>query len=219
MKSLQLWVAPVSLRWYAEGEHCYDPVPGDLFIVDHVTTIAKAITLGEKLLTVTQPELKGYTWTDHVAWIRNGQDALRFPSDAKRHYMGRPADIPDFIVSEMGPRGHEYESLFSYVDRLYCVAHFDVPDPARQMVLDNDDRCVGIGYDWWSYPSLIADGLTGCRFFGGYGSTMICSTETTVCATGLYWFPDRDAAGTAPAHNAAWVGAYHEKGLHLPIAS
>lgn len=204
------WVAPSSIRWYEEGEHCLNPVAGDMIIVNHGTFDARAIEFGEKAMALlTEKELQGFTWCDHVAWIREGKDSLRFVPDDWRHSFGAPANVPKFIVSELGPRGHEYRTLFDYVDRLYCVVHFDVPELSRQRVLDNDDCCATIKYGWLEYPSLIVDGATGAHFLGGYGNTMICSTEVTLCGSGLYWFADRQASGMTPAHNALMVGARH----------
>lgn len=200
------WVAPSSIRWYEEGEYCPDPVAGDMILVNHGTFDAKAIEFGERAMTITERALEGYTWCDHVAWIRNGQDARRFTPDDERHYM-RAADTPAKIVSELGPRGHEYRPYVDYSNRLHCVVHFDVSDATRQMVLDNDDRCSTISYGWLQYPALIVDGLSGAHFLGGYGNTMICSTEVGLCGSGSYWFADRQPSGLVPSHLALMVNA------------
>ncbi len=190
------WTAPHTVRWYGPGEHCTDPVPGDLILVSHGTGIGRAITIGEWVLAhLTEPELKSFTWLDHVALIRERRE-----NDPVR-------GNGEFVVSEMGPAGHEYRLLNEYQAHLYAVVHFDVDDDARQTVLDADDRCGFITYGWLQYPALFVGGLTGMKAGFSLGTAMICSTEVTMCAQNVYLFPDRPAAAVTPAHIACWVGA------------
>ena len=182
------WCAPVSLRWYEAGEHCADPIPGDVILVDHLTLLAKAISGGETIEShLWRKDLKGFTWLDHCGIIRN--------------------DSGEFMVSEMGPRGHELRPLIDYQARLYCVAHFDVTDDERNLVLASDADLVGIDYGWVQYLALIANGLSGTNISLALGDAIICSTAVARCAENIYFVFDRPAEDLIPSDIAKMVGA------------
>jgi hypothetical protein len=184
---LGLLVPPHSRRWFPEGVHCTNPVDGDVILVRHVGDVATGISVGERLLAISQRELRDYTWLDHTAIIRL--------VDGK------------WMVSEFGPRGWEIRDLEDYVDRLYCVVHFDVSDEARANILDFDTSCHDSTYGWWQYLPIVVDGLTGLKFIGGWGDTMICSTHVTYCMMGAGFFPAIQPGSITPSHLALWFGA------------
>ena len=179
----------VTLRWFEKGEHCDDPIAGDVILVDHGTSLAWAISSGQTLAShLWRHDLHGFTWLDHCAFIRDDVAS-------------------DFAVSEMGPRGHEIRSLRHYQDRLYCVAHFDVDDSARKRVLASDQKLWGIDYGFIQYAPLVVNGLTHSAIAASYGDSMICSTAVTWCAQNVYFTPDRQAAAMMPSDIAKLVGA------------
>ena len=202
---MRSWVAPHTVRFYESGATCADPVSGDVIIVDHNTFVAKAISFGEGLLEWRDRSLKGFTWCDHVAFIRQaGEHDLLYLQDQRRY-----ARKDEFVVSEMAFHGHQFRSLAAYQPRLYAVVHFDVPDEARAAVLNADRRCSKVKYGFLQYAPLVIDCLSGAKWAGSYGDTMICSTEVALCATNLYWFFDLQPSGVMPCHVARLVGASH----------
>jgi hypothetical protein len=185
---IQSWCAPVSLRWYEAGEHCDDPVAGDVILVDHTTLLAKAISTGETIEShLWRHDLKGFTWLDHCGIIRN--------------------DAGEFMVSEMGPRGHELRPLATYVDRLYCVAHFEVSEVLRPLVLASDEDLHNIDYGWIQYFALVANGLSGTKISLALGDAMICSTAVARCGANIYFIFDRPDEDLIPSDIAKMVGA------------
>ena len=183
----QLIVPPHSVRWFPSGVHCYDPVQGDMILVKHKTVFADAICAGQEMMTLTEPELHGYTWCDHAAYLSTaGQDA---------------------IVDEMGPRGFESRKLYDYQARLYAVVHFEISDDQRATTVFFNQACSGVDYGWLEYIPLILDGLTDAKFAGSWGDAIICSTHLTMVMMGAGLFPDRPCNMVAPAHLALWVGA------------
>ena len=185
---IETWCAPTSVRWYPEGEHCDDPIAGDIILVNHGTSLAWAISSGQTLAShLWRRDLKGYTWLDHCGIIRGGVDG--------------------FIVSEMGPRGHEFRSLAHYQDRLYAIANFAVGDLSRARVLASDTRLHGIEYGFIQYPSLVINGLTSAAIAASYGESMICSTHVAWCAKNEYFTLDRQDNAAIPADIAKIIGA------------
>ena len=187
MRSLR--VPPHTLRWYAEGAHCVDPQNGDLVLVAHSTFLARVIRFGQRLLAVFHPEYRGFTWANHSALVRFGDDG--------------------FNLSEMGPRGHERRDLKDYQAKLYCVVHFEMSGAQVETVTLNDYSCKDIEYGFAQYPPMIFDCFTGGALWAGWGDAMICSTHTTECLMGGGLWPDVPAGGVFPARQAMWVGALH----------
>jgi hypothetical protein len=176
------------LRWFDEGQHCTDPVDGDIILVRHVGDLATGIAIGESVLAhTTQKELLGYTWLDHSAIIRLIDGV--------------------WMVSEFGPRGWELRDLEDYADKMYCVVHVRMTAAQRDVVLDFDDSCHDATYGWIQYVPIVIDGLTGLKFIGGWGNTMICSTHVCYCYMGGGFFPAFQPQRVIPAHLALWFGA------------
>lgn len=189
---LKLIVPPHEVRWFPEGEHCTDAEPGDLFIVRHNTVFADAIAAGQRVLAhTTEPELRGFTWGDHVAF-------------------SRPANNGIPTLSEMGPKGYERRPVYDYVAHLYAVVHFDVTDEQRKQAMAYDDACSGVTYGWAEYLPIIIDGLTSAEFAGSWGDAIICSTHLSIVLAGLGFFVDRPATAVIPAHFSYWTGAAHD---------
>lgn len=199
---LTLNVAPHSRRFYLEGAHCTNPSDGDVILVRHLGHLGTGISIGQGIIAyLDENELDGFTWNDHVAFVRRARGHERLRRGEYR------AAKDDWIVSEMGPRGHEYRPLSDYKDRLYCVVNFEVPDDIRARVCAADDRCAGVRYGFTQYPAIVLNGLTGAKLNVSYGTSMICSTEVTICALNLYVSPDRPPAGVLPAHWSLWTDA------------
>ncbi len=184
--SFDLIVPPFSLRWFEAGEHCDDAQPGDILLINHGTPVSEAIDLGQKALSITEPDLLPFTWCTHDAFSRG-----------------------DGLLSEMGFRGYERRQLLDYKHHLYAVGHFDVSDEARARALGYDDAMAGIDYGWAEYLPLILDGLTGAKFEGSWGNAVICSTHLTLVLMALGLFPDRLPGSVVPARTALWLGARH----------
>lgn len=186
------WTAPHSVRYFPAGFTCTDPVAGDVIIVDRGSILPRLIKTGEWVIAnlplVGEPELKPYTWCDHVAFIRE--------------------DVPGvFTVSQMEATGHQIVPLEGYRANDYAVAHFDVADELRALVLAADARCAGIEYGFFQYPFLALGGVSGGKLAVAYGSSMVCSTEVATCGENIYWTSDRNAAAVIPSRIALWVGA------------
>lgn len=186
--TFRLIVPTHSLRWFPKGEHCHDAQPGDELIVRHHTVFADAIAIGQEAMALTQPELRGYTWPDHDAFVHGDVD-------------GRT------VVSEMGPRGYERRDLFDYVDKLYAVVHYDVSDELRANAVAFDNACSEIDYGWDEYVDDILDGLTHAKFSGSWGDNIICSTHLTLVTMALGFMPALNPNEVIPAHRAMWLGA------------
>jgi hypothetical protein len=178
-----------TVRWYGYGEHCLDAQAGDVFLVDHGTSLGFFIKIGQWIISRTsQRWLKGYTWLDHVAAITVGG--------------------PGAVVSEMGPRGYRDRELKEYIYHLYAVAHPNYSESEVAGVLANNDSCRGVPYGWIEYPALAINGLTGAKLDVSWGSSMICSFHTTMCQMGSgRFFPDKPPGSVMPTHWALWVGA------------
>jgi hypothetical protein len=182
------------LRWYEEGEAALDVRDGDTILVRHTTEFARLISAGQKALTVTQPELRGFTWCDHTAKIRGS-------------IHGWPA------VSEMGPRGYERRSIRDYDDELLCRVRWLVSDESIKRACAYDFCFTGIDYGWLEYLPAIIDGVTDAKLVGSWGDATICSGHVTMCDMGLGLFPDRPPNAVIPAHIAMWVDARHVRPL------
>jgi hypothetical protein len=185
---MQLLVPPRTVTWYPAGEDCSDSVDGDLFLIDHGTLADDAIELGQEALTVTQPELKGYTWCAHTAFRRGqiaGADAL----------------------GEMGFKGYERRTVAGYKHHLYAKVHFDASEEQCATAVEFDESCEGLEYGWTEYPTLALDGLTEAKLACTWGDAIICSTKETIVLMGLGLFPDRPPAMVVPARMALWIGA------------
>jgi hypothetical protein len=185
--TFRLIVPSFTLRWFPKGEHCYDSTSGDELIVRHHTVMADAISIGQEAMALTRPELRGYTWPDHDAFIHLGG--------------------PGAIVSEMGPRGYERRGLKDYQDELYAVVHYDVSDELRANAVAFDNACSEIDYGWDEYVDDILDGLTHAKFAGSWGDNIICSTHLTLVTMALGFMPALNPDQVVPAHRAMWLGA------------
>lgn len=183
---LALIVPPVTVRFYEAGESCPDPQDGDFLCVDHGSAADVLIGMGQNLEARLEPELHGFTWCHHMAYLRGG------------------------AVSEMGWRGYERRDFETYRKRLYAVARFDVS--AEQIATANsfDIACERVQYNYLDYLPLVIDGLTHAEFAATIGDDLICSAHTTLVAGGLGLFPDRPASLIIPARFAMWVGAAHD---------
>ena len=187
--NMKLIVPPVSVRWFPAGVDCLDAVDGDLVLMDHGTWEDRAIEWAQEGLLLSEPDLRGFTWCAHTAYVR-GADADGSP-----------------MVSEMGPGGFERRPLRGYTHHLYAVAHFDVANDLRWNADAYDQACEGLDYDWFQYPVLALDDLTGATLSCAWGDAIICSTHCTLVLMGLGLFPDREPASVVPARMAKWCGA------------
>ena len=176
-----------TIRWYGVGETCTDPVNGDIMLVKHKTLMGDAIAEAQKVLVITEPELKGYTWNNHSAFIR-WQDSRPF-------------------VSEMGPKGYERRPLLGYEHELYCIINLQCAPAQRNQSLLSDQACEGLDYGWLEYLPFVLDGLTWAKFSASWGDAIICSTYVTLLAMAMGLFPDREPNGVAPCHLSLWFDA------------
>lgn len=185
---MTLTVPPVSLRWFPKGIDCTDALDGDLILMDHGSLADDAIRLGQEALLLTEPELKGFTWCSHTAYVRNGPG-------------------PGVTISEMVPSGHRRRSLTDYVHHVYAVAHFDVSPEMVTNANAYDKACESLEYGWLQYPVFALDDFTGAKFACGWADTVICSNHCTMVEMGLGLFPDRPPSMVVPARMALWCDA------------
>lgn len=186
---MKLIVPPNTIRWYPEGQECFDAQDGDLVLVDHGSIEDDFIKLAQEILSYgDQPDLRGYTWCAHDAFVRG--------------------KINDYVaVSEMGPSGYERRPLYDYKKKLYAVVHFAVSDEARATAVAYDEACEGLHYDWFQYVPFALDDLTEAKLSCAWGDAIICSTHVTMCLMGLGLFPDRPPSWVVPARTALWCRA------------
>lgn len=186
---IQNWCAPVSIRWYGPGEHCENPTPGDVLLVDRGDGIAWLIERGQWLEShLWRRDLQGFTWNNHCGLIRND-------------------GVLGDMVSEMGFKGHELRPLATYVDRRYCVVNFGVTQELRNIVLASDARIHGLSYGYLQYPALVFNGITGSQIAFSYGQTFICSTHVASVSKNIYFTTGRPEDNMIPADISKIVGA------------
>lgn len=183
MTSLGLIVPPHRRTWYGPGEQPRAVTPGSILLVDHGNDVSTAIRWGQRVESLTNRAIRGFTWNDHAALVIDGD-----------------------VVSEMGVRGHELRPLAHYDDRVECVVELLIDDESRVRGLAYDQSCHDVEYGFVQYPFFVADAF-GLKFMGGWGATMICSTHVTMCAMGMGLFPTLPPSGVLPAHLSAWFGA------------
>ena len=186
--NMRLTVPPFKVTWFPRGVDCADAEDGDLILMDHGTWEDDAIEVAQELLTLSEPDLKGYTWCAHTAYVRGIVDG-------------------EIMVSEMGPSGYERRPLKGYTHRQYAVVHFNVDDITREQADSFDEACQGLDYGWFQYPAIALDDLTGVKLACSWGDTIICSTHCTMVLMGLGLFPDRPPAMVVPARMAQWFKA------------
>ena len=163
-------------------------VPGHEILVKHKTIFADAISVGQDTMVLTHPELQGFTWLDHCAFVR-------------------PTSNGQTMVAEMGPRGYERRPLLDYVAEEYCVVHYEVSDEQRTAAVNFDNSCSSVDYGWLEYIGDILDGISGLKFVGSWGDNIICSTHLTMVTMALGFMPALMPNAVIPAHRALWLGA------------
>lgn len=183
-----LVIPPHTIRWYEKGEHCTDPQSGDIILVDHGTIASNLIEEIEKMATVRESDLKGYTWCGHTAIIRTD--------------LG-----PTPIVSEMGFKGYERRELETYKARRYAVVNFDVVDAQRIAACAFDDSMKDADYGWVEYPAIVLDDVTGLQLDVSWSDHLICSAATMIVGSALGFMGSRLATRTEPMRIAMWLGA------------
>jgi len=188
--AFSLVVPPHSVRFYEKGQHCTDPKDCDIILVDHGTIASTLIEDAEKIVTLREPELKGFTWTGHSGIIRTG--------------IGSGP-----IVSQMDFTGYQRKGLEDYSARLYAVVSFDV-DPAQRIAAASfDDAMQGADYGWLEYPVIALDDATGLSLDASWGDHVICSAATMIVASALGFMGTRLPTRTEPMRVAMWTGAKH----------
>ncbi len=181
-----LVLPPHTVRWYEAGQHCDDPRSGDILLVDHGTLASDVIEGAQKLATIREPQLRSYAWCGHAAIIRAD---------------GAPT------VSEMGFKGYERRSLWSYRARLYAVVNLEVTPSQRQAALDFDDAMQGADYGWLEYPAIALDDMTGLGLDASWSDHLICSAATMTVAGAMGFMGTRLPTRTEPMRIAMWLGA------------
>jgi hypothetical protein len=185
---MKLILPEFTVTYYPQGVHCEEASDADLFLINHGTLSSDAIKLGQEALSLTESEIRPFTWITHSAVTR-----------------GRDETGP--ILSEMGFAGYERRPLIGYKERDYSKVHFNVSDEFRAQAVENDEACEGLEYGWLSYPPLVLDGLTGAKLAAAWGDSLICSAHTTLVLMGLGLFPDRPPNAVVPARQGYWFNA------------
>jgi hypothetical protein len=185
---MELVLPPFTVTWFPSGEEIVGAVDADLLLVDHGDLIDDTIRVAQWALSITETELRGYTWCAHTAIVRGEIDGVQ-------------------AVSEMGLRGHERRPLANYKHRLVALVHFDVSPDQRATAVAYDVACETLEYGYEQYPVFVLDDLTGAKLACSWGDALICSTQDTMVLMGLGLFPDRPPAMVVPARMALWFGA------------
>lgn len=187
-EDFRLVVPPCTVRFFEKGEHCSDPKDTDIILVDHGSIASTLIEDAEKIATIREPELKGFTWCGHAGIIRT-------------------SDATAPTVSEMGFKGYERRGLETYQARLYAVVSFDIDDAQRKAAASFDDAMAGADYGWFEYPAIIADDVTGLQLDASWSDHVICSTHVMMVEAAAGLLGTRLAVRTEPMRVAMWVGA------------
>jgi hypothetical protein len=187
MTEFSLILPPFTVSWPNPAQPVLDATIGDIVLIHNKDVASDAIDQGQKLLALTEPSLKDFTWVTHTAYVRSAG--------------------PDPAISEMGFEGYHRARLSKYEHVPHAVVHFDFTDAQRAATRENDDAMAGVSYGWAQYVPLILDGLTDAKFEGSWGSSIICSTHVTLALMGGGLFPDRPPSLVVPARIASWVGA------------
>jgi hypothetical protein len=157
---------------------------GDVLLVHHNDAASALIDEGQRILALTEPSLHPYIWATHSAYARSAD-----------------------TLSEMAFSGYRQVPVSSYDHFIRAVVHFDLTDEQRATTLRNDDAMNGVSYGWTQYIPLMIDGISGARFEGSWGSSVICSTHVTLVMMGAGLFPDCPPSLVVPARIASWVTA------------
>ena len=185
-----LVVPPHTVRFYEKGQHCTDPQNGDILLVDHGSIASTLIEDAEKLATLREPALRGYTWCGHAGIIRTD--------------LG-----PTPVVSEMGFAGHEYRPFIDYKERLGAVVNLQSGVAQRLAASAFDDAMAGAKYGWFEYPTIVLDDATGLELDSAYADHVICSTHVMMVEAALGFMGDRLPVRVEPMRIAMWLGAAH----------
>jgi hypothetical protein len=177
-----------TVRFYEKGEHCTDPQNGDILLVDHGSIASTLIEDLEKLATIREPALRGFTWCGHVGIIRTD--------------LG-----PETIVSEMGFKGYERRPFLDYKERLGAVVNLRIVPEQRAAMSAFDDAMVGAEYGWLEYPSIVADDVTGLGLSASYADHVICSAHAMIVGGAAGFMGDRLPVRVEPMRIAMWLGA------------
>jgi hypothetical protein len=187
-EDFQLVIPPLTVRFFERGQHCENPKDTDIILVDHGTIASTLIEDAEKIATIREPALDGYTWCGHAGVIRTS-DAI----------------VP--MISEMGFWGYERRPLESYRARLYAVVSFDIDDTQRRAAAQFDNAMSGADYGWFEYPAIIVDDATGLQLDASWSDHVICSTHVMMVQAAAGFLGTRLAVRTEPMRLAMWCGA------------
>lgn len=201
------WTAPHTTAFYGPGAYATDAKPGDLVLFKTKGFVGHAIRIGEGIIShTTDKHLKGYTWANHAALLREARATDRLDT-------GEMAKAGELIVSQMTPRqGHCYARYDGYPADLHCVIRPEMDDDDVEEVLHSDDCMAFLEYGFAQYLGLTVSALTGQKLGIQMGG-VICSTAVTMVTQNVALFPDAPSSLVTPAHLAYYFDARVPEGM------
>ncbi len=184
MKGFSLVLPTFTTVWHAAGSPPPSATIGDIILTHRDDLASSAIPESQRILAITEPSLKKFTWTTHTAYVRSST-----------------------TLSEMDFKGYRRRPLTAYNGLDYMLVHFRFTDSQRAATQTNDNAMSGVDYGWAQYLPLIIDGITDAKFEGSWGSSVICSTHVTLAIMGGGVFPDCPPSLVTPARIASWLTA------------
>ena len=174
-------------RAFEPGQVCLDAEVGDVVLVSGNGFVSKGIRAFERV-RVPKP----FCWTNHAAVVLTGG--------------------PNAQIVQEGANGSSLASLAKMVTQGYTVTRFT---PAVEQEIAGArflTSTLGTGY---GYLSIVADAfnaLTGLELALGWGSRMVCSTQTARYMERIGYVPDRSPYAITPAHLAWHLNIIEPKG-------
>jgi len=181
-----------TVRYFGAGEHCADPMLGDLVLIRHAGFVASVIRFGERLRLHGEDRI--YAAVNHAATVVD------------------PGPNPK--IQEMVGRGGVVSDLRTYVDVAYAVVNTTRATQAQRMTAKAAALYyVGIGY---SYLSIASDSLyllTGLPIALTIGASVVCSADASTAQRCLGFVPGKPDLAVLPSDLARWFD------VRLPIGN
>lgn len=178
-------VPSATVRYYPNGEHCTDPMIGDLVLVRSGDIGAKFIRFGEKLRL----------------WLTKQDTAY----GNVNHAMTVVSTYPYPQVQQMTGSGGVVTPLQSYTALEYAVVHItDVTIAERLLAARAALWYLDVPYGWSSIGGDAFYCLTGLRLGLSTGQSVVCSADACSAQRCLGLVPDKPDVAVLPSDLARY---------------
>ena len=183
------FVPPSTHRFFGPGQVCTDSVRGDLVLVRHDDTMARAIRQIERVRVPHK-----FCWCNHAAIVLEGG--------------------VDAVVSQEQPAGDTETPLANLGGVAFAVVHYpEISDAQRDAVARFARSAVGLGYGYFQILADAFNGISGLELTFGWGDRMVCSTAGCRALERAGLIADRSPYAVNPAHLAQYHGVTMPTGL------